>query len=211
VIPLGALHSIHLAAALWLLFALYWLVSSFGRKPATRRQSVLGMFVYRLFGVAGFLLLYASDPRLGALLHRFVPSYGWLSPLGVLLTAAGLAFAIWARVHIGAQWSADVEIREDHKLIATGPYARIRHPIYTGILLAMLGTALIVGEYRGLLGVLVCAIGFWIKGRMEERLLEQEFGAEYAAYRRRTGFYLPWLGRQQLGPGIRETQSSSSV
>ena len=201
--PLGA------AGMLWILFAVSWLAMSFGRKPARRRENLLERLFHRLYLAAAFILLYASDPRFGSLRHRFLPREPWLEYLGVAVTAAGIAFAIWARRHIGKQWSAEVEIREDHELIATGPYASIRHPIYTGILLAMLGTAIIGGEWRGLVAVALATLGFWIKARKEERFLEQEFGAAYAEHRERTGFFLPRFGPGPRRP--REAQSSSSV
>lgn len=186
--------AIGIAGALWGIFALYWMAMSFGRKPAVRRENPLARFAHIAYMGAAFILLYSDDPRFGPLRRRFLPDAPWFGWFGVLLTAAGVGFAIWARHHIGRQWSADVTIREDHKLIATGPYARIRHPIYTGMLLAMLGTALIVGEYRGLAAVALVAIGFWVKARREEKFLEGEFGPAYEEHRRRTGFFLPRLG-----------------
>lgn len=187
VTPLG------IAGLLWGVFAAYWLIMSFGRTPARRRENPFGRLFHMLYMAFAFYFLYAPDPRLGFLRERFAPREPWVADLGVVLTTLGVAFAIWARHHIGKQWSAQVEIREDHQLIATGPYATIRHPIYTGMLTAMLGTALIVGEWRGLAAVALAMFGFWIKARQEERFLEQEFGAAYAEHRRRTGFFLPPL------------------
>ena len=98
----------------------------------------------------GFVLLYAEDPRFGALNRRFLPEREWIAMLGANLMAAGVAFAIWARRHIGKNWSAQVMICSEHQLIRSGPYARIRHPIYTGLLLAVAGTAIAIGEYRAI-------------------------------------------------------------
>ena len=137
------------------------------------------------------MLLFSRDAAFGTLNRRFAASGSWLEPVGIMLTAAGIAFAIWARRHLGKEWSADVTIRQDHKLIRTGPYARIRHPIYTGILLAMLGTALVVGEFRGLVAVAVTFVGFWRKAQTEESFLSQEFGVDFEEHKRRTGFLLP--------------------
>jgi protein-S-isoprenylcysteine O-methyltransferase Ste14 len=186
--------ALSIAGALWGVFAIYWLVMSFGRKPAVRREDPLARMAHLVYMGAAFILLSSHSVRFGLLGRRFVPDAPWFGWFGVLLTAAGVGFAIWARYHIGRYWSAEVTIREDHKLIATGPYARIRHPIYTGMLLAMLGTALIVGEYRALLAVALVAFGFWAKARREEAFLEGEFGEEYQEHRRRTGFFLPRLG-----------------
>jgi len=172
-------------------FALVWLVTSFGRNPAQRRENPLARLSHMLFMGAAFVLLYSSNPVFGPLGRRFLPETSWIATLGVAITAAGVAFAIWARVHLGKQWSGDVTIRQDHELIRTGPYAHIRHPIYTGILAAMLGTALIVGEVRGLAAVLIATVGFWRKARKEESFLAQEFGPRFEEHKRHTGFFLP--------------------
>lgn len=139
----------------------------------------------------GFILLYAEDPRLGVLNRRFVPEREWIAMLGALLTVAGVAFAIWARRHIGRNWSGQVTIRKEHELIRTGPYARIRHPIYTGILLALAGTALAIGEYRAILAFAVIAIGFIVKAKREESFLATQFGPAFDEHRQQTGFFLP--------------------
>jgi protein-S-isoprenylcysteine O-methyltransferase Ste14 len=102
-----------------------------------------------------------------------------------------VAFAIWARRHIGRNWSGQVTIRKEHELIRTGPYARIRHPIYTGILLALAGTALAIGEYRAILAFAVIAIGFIVKAKREESFLAMQFGPAFDEHRQQTGFFLP--------------------
>ncbi|HTL99963.1 MAG TPA: isoprenylcysteine carboxylmethyltransferase family protein [Candidatus Omnitrophota bacterium] len=188
------MEPIQVAGAFWSVFALYWLVSSFGRNPARRRESPLARLAHLLYMGAAFILLYSRDHRFGFLDRRFVPMARWIEWAGALLTAAGVALAIWARRHIGKHWSAEVTIRHDHELIRTGPYARIRHPIYTGILLALFGTALILGEWRGLVAVGLAVMGFWWKARREESLLRQEFGERFDEHKRRTGFFLPRMG-----------------
>jgi protein-S-isoprenylcysteine O-methyltransferase Ste14 len=111
--------------------------------------------------------------------------------LGAILTAAGVAFAIWARRHIGKNWSAQVTIRQEHELIRSGPYARIRHPIYTGLLLAVAATAIAIGEYRAIVAFAVIAIGFVVKAKREEAFLATQFGPAFDEHRRQTGFFLP--------------------
>jgi protein-S-isoprenylcysteine O-methyltransferase Ste14 len=110
------------------------------------------------------------------------------------LTTAGVAFAIWARWHLGANWSAIVSIREQHELIRTGPYRRVRHPIYTGMLLAMAGTALVLGELRGLLAFAITLFAFYWKARKEEAWLTREFGESFEAHTKQTGMFLPKIG-----------------
>jgi protein-S-isoprenylcysteine O-methyltransferase Ste14 len=115
----------------------------------------------------------------------------WVTGLGVALTIAGVGLAIWARHHIGRYWSARVSIVSEHRLIHTGPYGRMRHPIYTGMLGALAGTALVVGEYRALVGLGIALFGFARKAWKEEEFLAARFGREFEEHRRRTGFLLP--------------------
>jgi protein-S-isoprenylcysteine O-methyltransferase Ste14 len=177
--------------AFWLLFALYWFVAAFGVKRTAKRQNSAERMLYIVFMAAGFFLLYQENPNWGPLNHRFVPDKLWVAWLGTALCAAGVLFAIWARRTIGKDWSAEVQIKEGHQLIRSGPYAHIRHPIYTGLLLATLGTALLVGEYRGLLGLGMFLAGFTRKARKEESFLAAEFGPAFEEHRRQTGFFLP--------------------
>jgi protein-S-isoprenylcysteine O-methyltransferase Ste14 len=109
----------------------------------------------------------------------------------VLLTATGVAVAFWARWHLGANWSGVVTLKEGHELIRTGPYRAIRDPIYTGILLGLLGTAIAIGEVRGLLAVAIAWLSFYVKARREESFLTQEFGEKFEAHAKQTGMFLP--------------------
>jgi protein-S-isoprenylcysteine O-methyltransferase Ste14 len=109
------------------------------------------------------------------------------------MVVAGLGFSVWARRHIGQFWSSRVTLKESHRLIQSGPYARVRHPIYSGIALAMIGTALFVGEWRALLGAGIFIVGHWLKAQREEALLTSQFGQAYEDYKNRTGSLLPRL------------------
>jgi protein-S-isoprenylcysteine O-methyltransferase Ste14 len=100
---------------------------------------------------------------------------------------------MWARIHIGKYWSGSVSLHEGHQLIRTGPYARIRHPIYTGILLALAGVILLDGRYIALAAFALFLAGLTVKAKMEEALLSGEFGAAFDEHRRQTGFFLPRL------------------
>jgi protein-S-isoprenylcysteine O-methyltransferase Ste14 len=177
----------------WLVFLVYWIVAAFSVNRMRRREPASRRIIYLLLIVVS-LILFNGDPRyFGPLNLRFVPrSYG-IALAGTLLTAAGIAFAIWARIHIGRFWSGSVAIREDHQLIRSGPYSCIRHPIYTGILLALAGTALAVGNYRALLAFVLILLSLIYKARLEEALLTREFGAAFDDHRRHTGFFLPRL------------------
>jgi protein-S-isoprenylcysteine O-methyltransferase Ste14 len=175
----------------WVLFAAYWFVAALRSKRAAKQERAGERFGHVMFMVLGFFLLYSSNPRFGLLNERYVPERLWVENLGAALTLAGVLFAIWARYTIGKEWSASVQIKQDHELIRTGPYAHIRHPIYTGILLALTGSALAIGEYRALAGVALFLVGFVRKARREEAMLAREFGPAFEDHRRHTGFFLP--------------------
>jgi protein-S-isoprenylcysteine O-methyltransferase Ste14 len=176
---------------LWILFGVYWLVSAFKRKKTKQRENWGQRLRYVLPLVVASYLLSRPAAHYGWLGARFVPASDAVGWAGVLLTAAGVAIAFWARWHLGANWSGVVTLKEGHELIRTGPYRTIRHPIYTGILLALLGTAVNLGEVRGLLALAIAWLSFYIKARREESFLTQEFGPGFAEHRRHTGMFLP--------------------
>jgi protein-S-isoprenylcysteine O-methyltransferase Ste14 len=177
--------------AAWIIFAAYWLISAFQVKRRMKREPAGEQLARFLVLAAAFALLYSGDPRLGFLNDRFLPYRDWIRALGAGLTVAGVAFAIWARYHIGQYWSGSVSLKADHKLIRTGPYSHIRHPIYTGILLALAGTTLVIGRYRALVALAIWLAGFIWKARREEALLANEFGPAFEEHKRVTGFFLP--------------------
>lgn len=177
--------------ALWLLFGAYWLLSALKRKKTKQRESFLQRLGYTLPLALVFYLLYQRQPHYGWLDNRFFPAWPFGEWLGVFLTAAGIAVAFWARWHLGTNWSGVVTLKEGHELIRTGPYRSIRHPIYTGILLALFGTAIAFGVVRGLFAVAIVWLSFYIKARREESFLRQEFGPGFAEHEQRTGMFLP--------------------
>src|SRR5436853_3384787 len=160
--------------ALWILFGLYWLVSALKRKKTKRRETWAQRLIYTLPLVAAAELLVRPEARYGWLGAHFVRANPTVEWSGVLLTAAGVAIAFWARVHLGSNWSGVVTLKEGHELIRTGPYRNIRHPIYTGILVAFAGNTLVNGQVRGLIAVAIVWASFFIKARREEALLAQE-------------------------------------
>jgi|SRR5579859_2768730 len=177
----------------WAVFGLYWLISAFKRKRTKKRETYLDRLIYTVPLLVAFWFLFRPEAHYGWLGTRFVPVDPFWLWLGVALTAAGVAIAIWARWHLGTNWSGVVTLKEGHELIRTGPYRAIRHPIYTGILLALLGTAVTIGEVRGLIAVAVAFSSFYIKAHREESFLTEEFGPAFAEHRRHTGMFLPHL------------------
>ena len=182
------------AIGCWMAFFLYWAISALSSKVAKKSESVLARFQRMVTLVVAYSLLFYQVTRVGWLGKRFVADTSAAAVIGVTLTTAGVAFAIWARWHLGANWSAIVSIREQHELIRTGPYRRVRHPIYTGMLLAMAGTALVLGELRGLLAFAITLFAFYWKARKEEAWLTREFGESFEAHAKQTGMFLPKIG-----------------
>ena len=121
----------------------------------------------------------------GLLGWRFLPASSVAACGGLALTTAGLALAVWARFYTGGNWNALVELKKDHQLIRRGPYAIVRHPIYSGFMLATLGTAVMQGELHGLSALALIVTVWGYKSRVEERFLANQFGGEYEQYRRR--------------------------
>jgi protein-S-isoprenylcysteine O-methyltransferase Ste14 len=179
-----------IATCLWLIFFLYWAISALRSKVAKKTESGAERLQRMIPLAVAYLLLFYQGTSFGWLGKRFVTDSS-AAVIGVLLTAAGVAFAIWARWHLGANWSAIVSIREQHELIRTGPYRRVRHPIYTGMLQAMAGTALVLGEVRGLLAFAITLFAFYWKARKEEAWLTREFGETFEAHTKQTGMFLP--------------------
>ena len=182
------------AIGCWMVFFLYWAISALSSKVAKKSESVLARFQRMVPLVVAYSQLFYQVTRVGWLGKRFVADTSAAAVIGVTLTTAGVAFAIWARWHLGANWSAIVSIREQHELIRTGPYRRVRHPIYTGMLLAMAGTALVLGELRGLLAFAITLFAFYWKARKEEAWLTREFGESFEAHTKQTGMFLPKIG-----------------
>ena len=172
----------NLIPAMWIAWCLYWIMSARNAKRTVRRESLASRASHVLPLVVGILLValpHVPSPLFATrILPRTLATYG----IGVALVFLGLAFAVWARRHIGSNWSGTVTVKENHVLICTGPYAWVRHPIYTGLLAAILGTAVARGELRGVWALALCAAAFVSKLRTEERWMRQVFGEAYERY-----------------------------
>ena len=182
-----------LAAAAWLLFLFYWLWSARRVKSSARGEPAWSRFFkYWLPIIVNLALMFPTSLYEGTLLgERFIPDVLWLAALGLLLAVAGLLFACWARSILGSNWSAVVQVKQDHELIERGPYRYVRHPIYTGLLLALVGTALLLGEWRAVLGFVIMFVSFWRKLRLEETWLSEYFGPKYGEYMQRVKALIP--------------------
>lgn len=167
---------------LWAIFALVWLIGAFRAKRSIYRQPTY----QRLILLAIFIVAIVVLRHLPGIHTWLITPTPWSEALGVAICAAGIAWAFWARFYLGDNWSAWVTIKQDHELVQTGPYRLTRHPIYTGVLLAVIGTVLaLTPTLGGLCGVCLGIIGLTIKLRQEEALMTRQFPEAYPAYKKR--------------------------
>jgi protein-S-isoprenylcysteine O-methyltransferase Ste14 len=167
---------------LWWAWGLYWMLSALRNKATQRRESLASRLAHLLpLALGGALIAWPQPPwiALGWRLWPPSPAAYWL---GVALVIAGLAFAVWARVHLGGNWSGTVTIKQGHELIRSGPYAYVRHPIYTGLLAALLGTTVASGTVHAAIGLAVIAVALVRKSRVEEGLMREIFPDAYQRY-----------------------------
>jgi protein-S-isoprenylcysteine O-methyltransferase Ste14 len=184
-------------ALIWVGWLISWLVAAFWANRTQKRAVSWETLVYRIAIVAGAVLLTPqASRRLAAapLWHFGLATYYALAGL----TLAGLLFTWWARIHLGRLWSGSITRKEGHRVVDTGPYALVRHPIYTGLITAILASAVAAASWPALVGGALVTIGLWLKARIEERFLTAELGAEaYGAYRSRVPMLVPFSGTRQ--------------
>ena len=181
----------HIIDAIWSALGLYWVISA--RQSGATKTPEAHSFRALRFLVLGttFILLLSGWLRIGPLARRFVPDTFAVRTIGVIIMVVGVSVTVWARICLGRNWSDKVVIKEDHELIRTGPYAYMRHPIYSGVLLGVAGTAIAIGEWRGVVAFALLLTTYAIKAKKEERVLAGAFGAAFEEHARRTGFLLP--------------------
>jgi protein-S-isoprenylcysteine O-methyltransferase Ste14 len=188
----------------WTIWVITWVTAAIWTGRTVKRPGVAREWLYRVFALAGFVLLLGGAIRhtadgwaftnwpglLGT--HLFFPplAVGWALVGGAFL---GFAFAWWARLHLGLLWSGSITRKEGHRVVDTGPYAIVRHPIYTGILGAAVASAIVMGNLHAWLGAALLILAYWMKARLEEHFLREELGAEaYESYRRRVPMLVPF-------------------
>lgn len=178
---------------LWVLFGGYWAYSSLQARQTQRAEAKTSRFIHLGLVLFAIVLIGFGGFGIGLLTWKILPQSGPVEIAGITITALGLLFAIWARVHLGTYWSGTITIKADHRLIRTGPYALVRHPIYTGLLVGIMGTAIVMGELRGVLAVVLIFIAYFRKINIEETWLVERFGTEYSEYRQGVKALIPFL------------------
>lgn len=189
------MHSVYhwLFPAAWIAWCAYWAVAAFTAKPAGRIESVASRLSHYVPLILAVLLL--SWPHFAGpvLTRRFLPMSRTLFWLGAMCLLVGLGFSIAARIYLGGNWSSTVTVKHDHTLTRTGPYRLVRHPIYAGLLLAILGGLIARGEWRDVLALALTFFAFLRKIQIEERFMRQQFGDAYTRYRQEVAALIPGL------------------
>ena len=174
----------------WTLWSGYWFLAAGATNKTKSSEGFVGRAQHLLPLTAGFILIFhgGRHPLIyGPLFHSLASRIA-----GAVMTIAGLTFAVWGRVHLGKYWSGIITLKEGHRLIRTGPYRLVRHPLYTGFLTGVLGSALVAATGDALAGFAVMLIAYLIKIRREEALLTREFGEEYLQFKREVPQLVPF-------------------
>jgi protein-S-isoprenylcysteine O-methyltransferase Ste14 len=171
--------------------AILWLVGMVFTKPAVRAQSAGSRLFHVSLALLGGLFIGGAFARDTWMSARFVPDTHFVEWVGLALTILGCLLAAWARITLGGNWSGRATVKPGHELIVKVPYALARHPIYTGILLALAGTLLAYGQWRCVIGFAIILLALIVKMSQEERLMMQTFPQDYPDYRRRVKALIP--------------------
>jgi protein-S-isoprenylcysteine O-methyltransferase Ste14 len=180
-------------ATIWTVFWVLWVLPAVFGKRTIRRQTTGSRILQLILLLVAYVLIVNGEVGWNWLNLRLVPEGRASTAVGYGLLMAGMLFAGWARLFLGGNWSSNVTLKQDHTLVRSGPYRIVRHPIYTGLLVALLGTAIALGELRCFLGVILAAIAWKIKSMSEETLMVQQFGDQYARYREEVKGLVPYL------------------
>ena len=182
---------------IWLAWVVAWWAFAINVKATVRRQPALSRLPnMALLWCAFGLLFWGPFIPVRGLMSHFLPFSQWpfWTALGAVLTLVGLLFTVWARVYLGRNWSGMfATVKANHELITGGPYGLVRHPIYSGLTLAFVGTALAIGQWRGVLATALALIAFVHRMIVEEGFMREEFGAAYDAYAERVRAFVPGL------------------
>ena len=180
-----------LVAFPWVVFLVYWLAGAMKTRATREKEPLTSRAAILLIEIIGYALVFNGSTGIGFLGTRFMPRTLASAILGVAFTWSGIGLAIWARYHLAEYWSARITIKEGHQLIRTGPYSHLRHPIYSGLILATIGSAVVIDEWRCILGVCLVLTGYCFKANKEEAMLSERFGEAFREHQKHTGFLIP--------------------
>ncbi|GAB3014606.1 isoprenylcysteine carboxylmethyltransferase family protein [Niabella terrae] len=180
---------------IWVLLLLYWGLAAFNSHRARLQEPALKQFLLYWTPLLIAALLLGPGKWFGQswLRENFVAHNNTAGIIGLGLAFTGAAIACWSRYLLGRNWSLSVQQKQGHELIEQGPYRRVRHPVYAGLLLLFAGNGIIVGDYRAILAVLLVFVTFWFKLKKEEKWLTDIFGSAYIRYQQRTSALIPYL------------------
>ena len=179
------------SGGVWLAFIIYWSAAAQNAAATSSSESLTSRQIHQLLMYGALLIALLPVPGLRG---RWLPVSRWIHvPIGLAIQVCSGLLAIWARKHLGRNWSGAITKKVDHQLIRTGPYKVLRHPIYSAMLGMFLGTAVVSGELHGLLGLLIISLAYWRKVRLEEEHLRRTFGTEYENYQKKSWALIPGL------------------
>jgi protein-S-isoprenylcysteine O-methyltransferase Ste14 len=179
-----------ISAFLWIAMMVYWSAAAKRSAPVKTAEPAASRARHQLLLNVALLFAFVRFPFLGA---RWLPVSSLWVPIGLAIQAGSMMLDVWAMRCLGRNWSGAVAIKVDHELVTAGPYRLVRHPIYTAMIGMYLGTAIVSGELHGLVAVILCAIAYWRKTRMEEQGLKEAFGRAYDDYARVSYALIPWV------------------
>jgi protein-S-isoprenylcysteine O-methyltransferase Ste14 len=181
------------ADLVWVVLVVVWIVFAWRTKRTIRRESNVSQLLYTFILAIGVYLIFGPNIGIRLLDQPLYPLTPSVAVAGFAAVLLGVGISIWARVILADNWSNSVTLKENHTLVIVGPYRAVRHPIYSGNLLAMVGSAMQRGEVRSFLGVALLFLSFWLKARVEERFMMQEFGDDYLKYCREVRALVPMI------------------
>ena len=174
---------LQIISVIWLIFMFFLFVPAlWARIPVERRsiQYIKWSIILAILVMVILVLLSFYESK--TLVFRIIPDSQLAGITGVILTITGLGFSTWARLHLGKNWSSMVEVKVGHRLIRDGPYRIVRNPMYTGIIIAFVGTAVAFGHVLGVIALIILVVLIWVKIKAEEKILLEKFGEEFKQY-----------------------------
>lgn len=179
---------------LWGIFWAYWFISALlTRSQIKRRQSSIYRWLDWVLMILGFWILLSHAVTFSPLLWKFLPDNIGVKLIGIVILFSSLSFAIWVRIYLGQYWSGRIMIKVDHKLVRTGPYKMVRHPIYSGVLLGVIGSVIVIGDLVALIAFVLILADLLVKTWKEEKILVEEFGPAYIQYKKEVKALIPYI------------------